>query len=90
MRITWDRAKAARNLAKHRVAFEEAASALEDPRALTIEDEHYGEQRFVTVGSDLFGKMTVVVFTYPDKETIRIISARKATKHERAKYEKGI
>ena len=48
-----------------------------------------GEKRFVTVGSDVIGRIIVTVYTYRG-ETIRLISARKATEAERKHYEKGI
>ena len=55
--------------------------------AITIEDTRHGEQRFVTVGSDLLGRILVVVYAYSGEEEIRIISARKATPKERRVYE---
>jgi uncharacterized DUF497 family protein len=55
--------------------------------AVTIEDARYGEQRFVTVGSDIYGKIVVVVYAYSGEEEIRLISARKATPKERRIYE---
>jgi len=55
--------------------------------AITIEDTRHGEQRFVTVGSDLLGRILVVVYAYSGEEEIRLISARKATPKERRVYE---
>jgi uncharacterized protein len=55
--------------------------------AVTLEDSRHGEQRFVTVGSDLLGRIPVVVYAYPEEEEIRLISARKATPKERRVYE---
>ena len=87
MRIVWDITKAAVNLRKHGVELSHAATVLDDPRAVTVEDTRQGEQRFVTVGSDLLGRILVVVYTYPEAEEIRLISARKATPKERRIYE---
>jgi uncharacterized DUF497 family protein len=60
---------------------------LDDPMALTIEDTRHGEQRFVTIGLDLLGRILVVVYAYSGEEEIRLISARKATPKERRIYE---
>jgi len=85
--IEWDPAKAASNLEAHGVDFAEAAVALEDERALTIEDtRHDDEQRFVSLCLDPLARLLVVVYTWRD-DTIRIISARKATKNETRRYE---
>jgi len=55
--------------------------------AVTIEDTRHGEQRFVTVGSDLLGRILVVVYAYSGEEENGLISARKATPKERRVYE---
>ncbi len=89
MNYTWDLQKATSNLEKHGVHFADAVGVLEDEQALSIEDlTDYGEERFVSVGTDYLGRILTVVFTYRNDE-IRIISARKATKKERLAYEKG-
>jgi uncharacterized protein len=82
----WDRRKALINQKKHGVSFAEAVTALEDEYALTIEDENSDERRFSTLGKDSTGKLLVVVYTYRG-ETIRIISARRATSQEHKYYE---
>lgn len=87
MRFEWDDAKRRANLRKHGVEFADAVSVLDDPRAITVEDRDHDEQRFVTLGKDTFGRVLVVVYTYPQPEVIRIISARKAEPHERRQYE---
>ena len=87
MHVTWDPRKAADNLRDHRVAFADAATVLDDPFAITIEDPEHDEQRFVTLGADLTGKILVVVYTYAGAEEIRIISAREASRGERRHYE---
>jgi hypothetical protein len=90
MKVVWDPLRAKLNFAKHAVRFSDAEVALCDPFGLTREDEpSEGEQRFVTIGADSSGKIVVVVYTYRG-ESIRLISSRKATKRERAQYEKGI
>jgi uncharacterized DUF497 family protein len=79
--------KARSNRRKHGVDFADAAVALEDELAFTIEDTlSRGEQRFVTLCCDPHGRVIVVVFTLRG-DTVRIISARKATGHERKVYE---
>jgi len=63
---------------------------LYDPFAMTLEEQIVAtEQRFVSLGSDSFGRVIVLVYTYRD-DTIRLISALKATSSERKQYEKGI
>jgi uncharacterized protein len=84
--IEFDPAKAASNLAKHKVSFSHAEQALRDPMATTIEDpDAEGEQRFITLGTDSLGRVLVVVHT-PRGERIRLISARKASRGEREHY----
>ena len=87
--ITWDPKKAQSNLLKHKVDFTDAALVLEDELALTIEDNDELEQRFVTIGADPSGQILVVVYAYEEseEEVIRLISARKANKKERKRYE---
>ncbi|HKZ58126.1 MAG TPA: BrnT family toxin [Thermodesulfovibrionales bacterium] len=88
MKVVWDTKKAAANIRKHDgIEFSHAATVLDDPMAVTIEDPRHGEQRFVTVGTDLLGKVLVVVYTYSGEEEIRLISARKASPKERRSYE---
>jgi uncharacterized DUF497 family protein len=90
MHAAWDPEKAKENRVKHGVSFPDAEPVLFDPNAITREDERAeGEQRFVTVGLDALGRVLVVVYTYRE-ETIRIISARQATRNERRTYERRI
>lgn len=87
MEYEWDPAKAQVNLRKHRISFADAALALEDARALTMADpDASGEQRFVSLGSDPRGRVLVTVFTTRGRQT-RIISARRASRNERRRYE---
>ena len=90
MKIEWDPKKAKSNLEKHGVSFEEAATALSDPMAATGADPDHSmtEERYVTFGVSEKGRLVVVSHTEKD-ETIRIISARKASKGERELYEEG-
>jgi uncharacterized DUF497 family protein len=89
MRIVWDPRKAQINIEQHGIEFSHAATVLDDPMALTIEDKRHAEQRFITIGSDILGRMLVVVYAYDDKEQIRLISARKAGPGERKQYEES-
>jgi len=90
MKIEWDPKKARSNLRKHEVSFEEAATALSDPMAATGDDPDHsvGEFRYVTFGMSERGRLLVVAHTERD-QTIRIISARLASKGERKIYEEG-
>lgn len=89
-RFEWDDAKAAANLDKHRVSFEEAASVFFDPLAYTFDDPDHsvGERRFLTFGLSHIGRLLVVVHSQRGR-SIRIISARRATRNERGIYEQG-
>jgi hypothetical protein len=86
----WDPDKADRNLAKHRVSFAEAESAFADVHASEIPDpDHsWAEQRFILMGRSYRGRILVVVFTERGA-SIRIVSARVATRRERESYEEG-
>lgn len=88
MRFEWDPRKAARNLRKHGVSFEEASSVFIDVFSATGNDpDHsFGEQRFVTFGMSSSGRLLVVAHA-EQGDVIRIISARRATRGERGLYE---
>lgn len=84
----WDRRKAASNMKKHGVSFEEASTVFRDPLALTIEDPDHSvdEERWVTLGKS--DKQVLLVVSHTDRlGRIRIISARRATARERRSYE---
>jgi uncharacterized DUF497 family protein len=85
MRYEWDPAKARSNAAKHGVRFADAVAVFADERALTMEDPHGAEERWVTIGMDAFARLIVVVYTWRE-DAIRLISARAATKSERLHY----
>ena len=90
MKFQWDPTKAADNLKKHGVSFDEATTVFGDPLAATIPDpEHSAEEaRFVTMGQTT--KRTLVVVVHTDRgEEIRIISARRAAAGEKKKYAEG-
>ncbi len=88
MDYQWDDNKAKTNLKKHRVDFADAVTVFSDDLAITIADDHPDEERFVTVGMDALGRILVVVYTWRG-ESIRIISAWKATNRERKQYDTG-
>lgn len=90
MQFEWDPVKAAANLKRHRVTFHEAAAVLNDPLSTTFPDEAHSEDeaRFVTIGTSRRGSVLVVAHTERN-DTVRIISARRATRREREFYEQG-
>jgi len=90
LRFTWDPAKAAQNVRKHRVGFAEACSIFGDRLALDIDDPVHSEDelRFVILGTSDRRQLLVVVYAEPRVDEIRIISARRATPRERRNYEK--
>ncbi len=83
----WDPRKASENLRRHGVDLADAAAVLEDDFALTIRDPDSTEERFVTMGSDPTGRTLVVVYCWRG-DRVRLISARKATRTERDRYQK--
>ena len=87
----WDPAKAASNLAKHGVAFSDAATVFGDPLAITYHDIDHSSQvdRFITFGSTVSGRLVAVVHVDRDKR-VRIVSARSPTRRERKQYEEII
>ena len=90
MSTDFDPKKDLANLKKHGVSLSEGDGVLNDPLAITLEDESAeGEQRFITIGMNLFGTLMVVVHTPRDDGT-RNISVRKADPKERRNYEKGL
>jgi uncharacterized protein len=74
-------------LAAHGVSFAEAATVLDDERAITREDvDSAGEQRFVTLGMSGIGNLLVIVYSWRDSTTVRLISAWKANTRQRKQY----
>jgi len=90
MKIEWNTEKAAVNLRKHGIDFADAAVALEDYNALTIEDKSHAEQRFKTLALGPTLNVLLVIHAQRDADTIRIISARKADQAETRQYYKGV
>jgi uncharacterized DUF497 family protein len=88
LEFEWDIEKAAFNMKKHGVSFLEAATAFSDALSLTIDDPDHSENedRFLLVGISTDRRLLVVVHVVRDV-CYRIISARKASKHERKSYE---
>ena len=88
MRFAWDGREADLNARKHGVTFEEAATVFSDPLALIIEDEaHPGNARII--GESAASRILLVVFIERGRDVLRLISARRATRHERRRYEEG-
>ena len=89
IQFEWDKNKEKINLAKHKIAFEEAQSVFDDDNARLIFDPDHSEdeKRFILLGLSFSLKVLVVVHCYRDEENIiRLISARKATKIEEKNY----
>ena len=89
-RFEWDPRKDAENQRKHGVSFEEARTVFADEYALLLDDPDHsrGEERFILLGLSARFRVLVVVHAYRESEdTIRIISARKATRRERQQYD---
>jgi uncharacterized protein len=90
MEFEWNPDKAAINLSKHNVSFQEATTVFNDSLSVTFPDPEHsiGESRYVIIGVSGFGQLLVVSHTDRENRT-RIISARKATRPERRFYEEG-
>lgn len=83
-------AKAAQNIKKHKVTFEEAGSVFGDPMAFTFVDPDHSiaESRWLMFGLSRMGRLLAVIYTERNGK-VRLISARLATKHERSIYEEN-
>lgn len=90
MRFEWDPKKAVANAPKHGVTFQEAATVFGDPLAITFDDPDHseGEERHLTFGLSLHGRLVVLSHTERQDRT-RIISARLMSREERIIYEEG-
>ena len=90
MEFEWDENKAATNLSKHGVAFDEAKTVFEDPLYVDFydPDHSYDEQRYIMVGQSERGRLLIVSYTERG-DAIRLIHAREATRREREAYEEG-
>ena len=91
LRFDWDVKKAASNVAKHGVTFEEASTVFGDPLAVIFDDEGQSQDeiREIIIGHSFQGRLLLVSFTERDKMVVRIISARKANRRERKDYEES-
>ncbi len=89
IRFEWDPAKADSNEQKHGISFEEAKTVFWDEQGLLVEDPDHrsGEERFILLGLSQSLRLLVVVHTLGSRDVIRIISARKATRHEAKQYQ---
>jgi uncharacterized DUF497 family protein len=88
MRFEWDAPKAAQNVRRHGIQFEEALTVFSDPLSMTFRDPDHsiGEPRFVTIGYSVQGALLLVCHT--DRgPVVRIISARIATRREKKRHE---
>jgi uncharacterized DUF497 family protein len=87
---SFDPAKQARNLKKHGLDFGDARKVIESGKTVTFEDRRfdYGEERFVTLGP--LGELLVAIVTTETEDHIRIISMRKADRHEQAIYRENL
>ncbi|WP_347358093.1 BrnT family toxin [Bdellovibrio sp.] len=88
--VRWDERKAATNLKKHGISFDEASTVLFATDTIELEDLRHNEQRFIVIGFSIRTRLLTVVYAYRDEDEIRIISARKATKNEAKVYEERI
>jgi len=94
MRFEWDSQKNEYNKIKHGISFEEAQTVFDDRHAFFLNDDGHSftEERFIIIGLDKIFRMLTVCYCErgEDKESIRIISARRATKQESNLYEEGL
>ena len=90
LRFLWNPRKATSNERKHGVGFQEATTVFDDALSVTIADPDHsvGERRFITFGVSNIGRL-IAVSHHDEGSTIRIISARLATRRERRIYEEG-
>jgi len=88
MRFEWDGTKNQANIRKHGVDFRDAAYVFSDPYALNIPDDEHSEdkERWIILGKDLNQNILLVVHTQRREDSIRLISARKATPAEKSTY----
>lgn len=86
--VEWDEGKAEANLRKHGIDFVDAAQVLHDELAITVRDTGAAEPRIITIGTDMRERILVVVSTWRGT-SVRLISARRATRRERRLYQEG-
>jgi uncharacterized DUF497 family protein len=90
MKFEWDARKAAANLAKHGISFEEATTVFSDPLYVDFYDPRHSqaEHRYIIIGESKEGRILILSYT-EQNETIRLISARRLTRREQTDYEEG-
>ena len=88
MRFEWDALKAKENLRKHGISFEQARTVFDDPRVVVMADLAHseGEDRFWAIGRSASTSILLVCYCYRGSDSIRIFSARKATRSESKLY----
>ena len=91
MEFEWDRLKAAGNVNKHKVSFDEASTVFDDSLARIFDDPEHSadERREIIVGHSILGRILLVYFTEREEDVVRIISARLASRRERQDYEEN-
>ena len=91
MKFSWDPRKADSNLRKHGIAFDEAITVFNDPLAFIFDDMVHSEEehREIIIGTSTLSRLVLVCFVERSEDTIRIISARRATKAEIRDYEEN-
>jgi uncharacterized DUF497 family protein len=91
MKFQWDPNKAAVNLRKHGVSFEEAVTVFKDPLALIFDDEEHSEDenREIIIGASTLSRLLLVCFVERYEDVVRIITARPATRQEKKDYEEN-
>ncbi len=90
MKFEWDENKAAKNLSKHQVSFDEAKTVFDDPLYIDFYDPDHSEDedRYLIVGQSTQGRLLIVSYTERGN-SVRLISAREVTRKERRVYEEG-
>ena len=91
MKFEWDEEKNRLNIKKHGISFQDAVYIFSDPFALSIPDNYSeNEERWILLGKNSSETLTIVVHTFRSGDITRLISARKATKHEQSGYTKRL
>ncbi len=90
MEFEWDASKARVNLSKHAISFDEAKTVFDDPLYVDFYDPDHSddEERYIIIGQSQQGRLLFVSYAESRNRT-RLISAREATRREKATYEKG-
>ena len=90
MKFEWDEQKRRRNIQNHRIDFVDVPSVFDGPMVVWLDTRYdYGEERWIGIGF-LKNGLIVIVYTEKNSDTIRIISARKANRHEQKIYQQQI